>query len=423
MKILIQATLLLTACHISFFSMGAEEEPASKETESTESILSEEAEENIVDEETTEDVVSEEVADTKKVTVIPRFLPNTTDKRSISLLNHMSLMDRDDEVVTLSNLEETFYGLYLPSASSQPQGGVLILHDEEQHGHWPDIIGSLREYLPLFGWSTLTIELPDRLKRQRIPREIAVQTALTDNESEEPKNSNDQPNNETSEAVNLTTEAQESEGEEAKDSVGPESIASDETDEDMNEVNNENEPALPRLDKLPDLPIVKAESQAPEEDNIDRIADYQAQNRQRVNTAIEYLQQQNQYNLVIIGLGQGASWAVDFVHQKIQLEAEPKGLTLVTIDAQPNAYDKNLINQQLEDISLPYLDLLQSKKQLKNRSAAKRLSIMRRNNNSKYQQIITPEISSYNELENSTNRRIRGWIKTNAGGTQIAVKP
>lgn len=407
MKILIQTLLLLIASNLSLYSKAADEEDTSQDPGSN------------ADEPKSSNADTEENAEEQQPEPL-RHLPSITDKRSASLLDHMTLMSREDEVVTLSSLEETFYGLYLPQASGQPQGGILILHDEQQHGHWPDIIGPLREYLPLFGWSTLTIELPDQLKRQRIPRETSALADMTAQDSEEQK-SNDDVSPESEKTALLETDN--TEDKEVKDNAGLETNTVDDMPKDNTEI-DDNEPALPRLDKLPELPAVTQENEALEEEKkIDRIAEYQAQNRQRINTAIEYLQQKNQFNLVVIGFGRGGSWAVDYIHQQIQLIDEPKGLTLITIDVLPNIYNKDLINQQLVDISVPYLDLLQSKKHVNNTSAAKRLSIMRRNNNPNYQQIITPEISSYNELENATNRRIRGWIKTNASGTKIAVKP
>ncbi|OUS41230.1 hypothetical protein A9R00_01980, partial [Oleispira antarctica] len=147
MKSLIRIITLLLFSTITFFTIAAEEEPvASEQTESTE--LAEGAE------------LIEEPELTEQP--IPQYhLPNIPNKRARLLLEHMTLMGREDEVVSLNNAEEEFYGLYLPQANGQPQGGILILHDEQQHGHWPDIIGPLREYLPQFGWSTLTIELPD----------------------------------------------------------------------------------------------------------------------------------------------------------------------------------------------------------------------------------------------------------------------
>jgi len=410
MKSLIRIITLLLFSTITFFTIAAEEEPvASEQTESTE--LAEGAE------------LIEEPELTEQP--IPQYhLPNIPNKRARLLLEHMTLMGREDEVVSLNNAEEEFYGLYLPQANGQPQGGILILHDEQQHGHWPDIIGPLREYLPQFGWSTLTIELPDQLKRQRIPRPLESKPSesetlvddseLADGDSALAQNSDDTNDEEQNKEITK----------EAKDNDGPETAEPAKVEDELTQTTeDEGEPALPRLEKLPDLPVKETEILDQEDEAIDLIADYQAQNRQRINAAIDYLQQQNQFNLIIIGFGRGASWAIDYAHQQVQQEEEPKGLTLITIDALPNPYDKDLINQQLVDISLPYLDLLQNQTYAIDKTAAKRLAIMRRNGNPDYQQILTQEISSYHELENPTNRRIRGWIKNNAGGSQITIKP
>ena len=406
MQPLIQIIALLLFSMVAFFTIAAEEESAAVE------------EEPVVADQTEG---SEPADSSTKQPAAHYYLPNIPDKRGKLLLDHMTLMGREDEVVSLNNAEEEFYGLYLPQANGQPQGGILILHDEQQHGHWPDIIGPLREYLPQFGWSTLTIELPDQLKRQRIPRPILDNVTPTD---EPLAGDSESAGDEAALAQNSDDTNDEDINKEAKDSAGPESAEPAKIEDELTQTTeDEGEPALPRLDKLPDLPAIEPETLAQEEEVIDLIADYQAQNRQRINAAIDYLQQQNQFNLIVIGFGRGASWAVDYVHQQIQQEEEPKGLTLITIDALPNPYDKDLINQQLVDISLPYLDLLQSQTYAIDKTAAKRLAIMRRNGNPDYQQILTQEISSYHELENPTNRRIRGWIKSNAGGSLIAIKP
>jgi hypothetical protein len=411
MKSLIFTILLLTSTSISFLAVAAAEN-------STEADAENQTDNEAATEDDNVDNEGEEESNTKQAVLIKRHIPNTEDKRSAALLHHMMLMKRADEVINLSNAQENFYGLYLPQASGQPQGAILILHDKQQHGHWPEVIGPLREYLPLFGWSTLTIELPDTLKRQRIARQdFSIAKDTKQNPSEE-----DISEATEQEGENIA-DTPETENQDPNDNDGPEEIEAEDLEGDNPEAeDNDNEPALPRLDKLPDLPITEIAAQPEREIIVDLIADYQSQNRERINTAIEYLNQQNQYNIVIIGFGQGASWAIDYAHRQLKQNAEIKGLTLITIDALPNPYDEGLINQQLAEIPLPFLDLLQNKKRIFDRSAKKRLAIMRRNNNAKYQQIVTQEINGYDELENPTNRRIRGWIKKNAGGTQIPVK-
>ncbi len=415
MKSLTFTILLLISTSMSFLAVAADENSTETDAENQTDNEAATEDENVDNESENE---GEESNTTKQTILIKRHIPNTEDKRSAALLHHMILMKRADEVINLSNAQENFYGLYLPQASSQPQGAILILHDKQQHGHWPEVIGPLREYLPLFGWSTLTIELPDTLKRQRIARQgfsIAKDTKQ--------KPSEEDTSEATAQEGENSADTPETENQDPNDNDGPEEIEAEDLEGDNPEAeDNDNEPALPRLDKLPDLPITEIAAQPEREIIVDLIADYQSQNRERINTAIEYLNQQNQYNIVIIGFGQGASWAIDYAHRKLQQNTETKGLALITIDALPNPYDEGLINQQLAEIHLPYLDLLQNKKRIFDRSAKKRLAIMRRNNNAKYQQIVTQEINGYDELENPTNRRIRGWIKKNAGGTQIPVK-
>jgi hypothetical protein len=79
------------------------------------------------------------------------------------------------------------------------------------------------------------------------------------------------------------------------------------------------------------------------------------------------------------------------------------------------------MNQQLEKIKLHFLDLIKPNKAYALKQGKARRAIMNRNKNEKYQQIITSNMPSYNEDENPTNRRIRGWLKTNAGGTLVKM--
>lgn len=396
-------------------ALGSESETVTESSESTgEEDLSEASEKTVGTNDNTEG------EQTKQTVSIPeRHLPNISTKRAQSLLHHMQLINRADEVVTITSPTEDFYGLYLPHAAASPQGGILILHDQQQHGHWPEVIGPLRDYLPQFGWSTLTIELPERPLRQRSPREKVLNTS-----SESIPNS-DETNNEDSDVVStsgdetLVENNSENEiSEEEKDSSGTE------TDDTANiESEDASEPALPRLKELSDI---KQDIPEQEESNapvVDEVSEFQETNRERVRNAIGYLHSKNQYNLVIIGYGRGAAWAIDYIHQQILKDEDPVGLTLITIDALPNYYDPSLMNQQLTDITIPYLDLLQPTEFRRAQDAQKRSNIMKRNNNSRYRQITTQAISGYNKAENPTSRRIRGWIMRNASGTQVKIKP
>jgi hypothetical protein len=305
------------------------------------------------------------------------YLPNLSKKRAQSLIRYLELMNRENEVVSLPGTNQDYYGLFLEESTGSPQGGVLILHDNQQHGHWPDIITPLREYLPQYGWTTLTLELPDEPARQRIAR-----ATLTD----QPSSSNSEEENES-----MT-------------SIDPISL------------NQEGEPLLAAAI---DNAETNVQASLPEETiTIVRVEQYKKKIQQRISAAMEYLRSKGQLNIVIIGYGIGAAWAIDYLAQQ-----NKKGLTLVTIDAMPSQHNDTQMHQQLVELQIPFLDLIQTKKAYVLKNGKARRAIMQRNENKGYQQIITSNMASYRNNENPTTRRIRGWLKTNAGGKLIKIKP
>jgi hypothetical protein len=353
-----------------------------------------------------------------------RHLPNIPQKRTQSLIHHLELMERQDEIVQLNAAEEVFYGFYLPEATGSPQGAVLILHDNQQHGHWPKLIAPLRESLPQNGWTTFSIELPELPASQRIMRDSALK-ALTEEGAAE--------NSEENSSVSLDPITTDQEGdalltEEAADNDAPDFSKQPRVQE---QDDNSLEPSLPRLAKLPDLPadapLVAMESEAAA---VDPFEQYQTLNRQRIITAIDYLKSKGQLNLVILGHGTGAAWAIDYVAQINQANAakgkrkrkgDNKGLTLVTIDARPSINRFADMNQQLIKMSIPYLDIIQPSKALEMKYGKAREAIMKRNQNPNYQQIISADIGYEQDQNSPIIRRIRGWIKAKAGGTLVKM--
>lgn len=395
--------LLLLIVSLSFFTQAAEEA-----TEESEQVLAEKtADDGAID----DGSIKEEISNSD----LPHVLPNIPLKRSLSLLEHMRLFDREDEIVQLNTAKETFYGLYLAEASGTPQGGILILHDDQQHGHWPEIVAPLREYLPQYGWATLSIELPDIPARKRVTRiQSNISSPVVESEQAE-QDENKEPIATTEDGAPLEQEALSAE---ATDSSGPSADTQVQAEE-----NEDSEPALPRLESLPDL---AAETQAVSpkviEQRLDNIQYYQQKNSQRIISAIEYLQSKGQFNLVVIGYGIGAAWAVDYIQQQVNEDPERKGLALITIDALASQYSPQKMNQQIAKLKVPFLDLIHPSQPYALKHAKKRQTIMNRNKNNQYQQIITANMANYDDSESPTSRRIRGWLKTNAGGTLVKFK-
>lgn len=418
-RLIIKIALLLT-CLCSLYSL-------SSLTWAVDADAENQASENLTPDGSDTDSATLANPESEPTTTAQYYLPNIPKKRALSLIHHMELMERQNEVVQLSGLDEDYYGLFLADATGNPQGGVLILHDDQQHGHWPDVVAPLREYLPQHGWTTLSIELPDIPARKRIARPDL--TAASSSNS-----ATDTEENETSTDIEPITTNQEGEPlltEESIDNDGPDLSGQPAVQEDETPTDDSLEPALPKLAKLPDLANNVAETSSIEaEVTIDLIEHYREQNQQRIVAAMEYLRNKGQFNLVIIGYGIGAAWAIDYMAQQEEdtkkaatTKGDNKGLTLVTIDAMPSRHNSMTMNQQLKTLQLPFLDLIQPNKAYSLKQGKVRLAIMKRNKNEQYQQIITSNMASYHEDENPTSRRIRGWLKTNASGTLVKMKP
>lgn len=336
-----------------------------------------------------------EQASTPPAPPVPRQLPYPEAARHLAIQEYLTLYQRNDEIVPLISDEQAFYGLFLPGRSATPQGGILILHDLEQHGHWPILVAPLREDLPEYGWTTLAIELPV-------------------------------PYTQPEPAVDAT--ADNAEGSEAEPEALPqENTASEETvteDEDANgpgagssppqqEFDENNEPPLPPLESLPPLPEETAQTDTPEPQSQ---PDYDVIVTARIQSGLNNLYDRGQMNLVIIAIGDTAPLAANAVRVWQRERQEDKGITLVLIDARENPSTQLPLNDSLKTLSIPVLDLVtldnrETQWQLQTRSG-----MMKRLHNDSYQQIT---LSGVGAEHPSTLRRVRGWLKKNAAGTEL----
>ncbi|WP_157729955.1 DUF3530 family protein [Bacterioplanes sanyensis] len=351
----------------------------------------------------------------------PRALPDTHLKRHQDILEHMVRLGREHEVVTLVANSQPFSGLYLPESSGRPQGGILLLHDRGQHGHWPALIAPLREYLPAYGWATLAIELPLPPATPPPPRSDSMQ-AVTDETPEEANADNTAadsvPDNAAADADNDTQR-------EPVDSNGI-SLQGDVDSSDL----SDNEPGLPPLERLPEL--APAAEPAPLADTaaVDAADEYRQRVRERIEAAVTYLKQRGQYNLVILTNGISASWAADYMlASPIDSEAgdtaaessrarEP-GHTLVLIDPLDDPYSQVPLIDQVSQLEIRVLDLLTDLRPRLDYQDARRAGAMRRRQRDLYQQIELPARASVEPGNSLILRRVRGWLRTHAAGMEV----
>lgn len=64
-----------------------------------------------------------------------------------------------------------FATLWRNQETGNPQGALLIVHDNGHHQDWPHVVHDLRQYLPVVGWSTLSISMPP-VPPPRVPARI-----------------------------------------------------------------------------------------------------------------------------------------------------------------------------------------------------------------------------------------------------------
>ena len=109
------------------------------------------------------------------------ILPTPQKSRIDALKASLNTRRLDHQIQTLEANGESFLTLYKPSITSSTQGCVIMLHSDNEHPDWPDAIAPLRNALPTHSWCTLSIEVPDIIKRA-----APVKTETPNEESNQP---------------------------------------------------------------------------------------------------------------------------------------------------------------------------------------------------------------------------------------------
>ena len=335
--------------------------------------LSEEDENESTQSEETEEQAMEESGSPAPVAPV-RALPYPDSERHQSIIEHLALFQRSDEVVTLVADPDSFHGLFLREQSGSPQGGALILHDIEQHAHWPELVAPLRETLTDYGWTTLAIELPSA-PVERLPMRKST-------EPEAP------PSEEDSTEENTEETAQEPDAE--PDQEPAESLAT-----------QDNTPAAETTSGLTAEEKRKAYSEGISE---------------RIRSGLGYLASRGQLNNVVIAHGDSAVWAANTVQARQRETENSNGLVLVLVDPREHPLSPLRLSQVLETLEVPVLDIITAEARTSSWQDKQRMGAMKRRHRDQYQQI---HLSSASADSNTVLRRIRGWLRTNAAGTEL----
>lgn len=343
--------------------------------------------------------------------VAERVLPIPATRRIIETVKHLGLYQREGEVIKFSDDESSISGLYLPENTGKPQGGILILHDIAQHAHWPHTVAPLREYLPDYGWNTLSLFFSDYLNPP-LP-DISTQDATEDVSTTEGTQSDDP---ETTQAEDVETNLAEGAEELAEtDPLSDENIDTEEGTDALDEV-ADNFEAFPVPDSFEADSIDEDNQIAPDIAFLELM-------QERVEGGLQQLNTLGQFNLVIIAHGLSANWAVETLRARFSENPNVIGYSLILIDAKQSSYPAYKLNEELGKLSIPVLDLYtKSSEDMKSELLSRKNSVVRQQK-ADYIQIGLPSLKTiHSSKHNMISRRVRGWLKTHAAGEEVTVK-
>jgi len=388
--------------------MNAWAQDESQETES-------DATEQPIDTEATKEPPSE-IPPTPKVYITP----NKAKARNDDVIRYLKNFQREDEIIEILGQDGNISGLYLPENTGKPQGGVLILHDIGQHAHWPNTVTPIREYLPDYGWNTLSIFFDEYIHKP-LPKVEPFQFK----EVQEMGAENGELQDPTDQGEELTQESTQTSPNQVEAPV--DQLENTNTSQDQNltlgngqEEADQLDQVADSLDEVPDFvpPITQEVLEQPAIPVEDAFIESMIQ---RTEDGLNSLNTMGQFNTAIIANGLSANWAAKMLQER--LKTNNVGYALILIDAKASQYPKVNLNETLAELKIPLLDIItQDSPEFLRASKARKGAIMRKQNPN-YTQLYLPAVTvSLYERDNMISRRIRGWLKTNAAGEEVPVK-
>ena len=297
----------------------------------------------------------------------------------------------EDALVWLETpTNDKFLGLWRPDRSGNPRGVLLIVHSEGEHLAWPNTIRPLHATLPDHGWATLALSLPDPATPQIPKRTLPVKGQSQPTGDESANNTDDL------------------EAKEKSDTMVAEKTAADpnkNTPEDAQATANNQS-------------IEKASNKPPEEIT-----------EQRLATALRFLHDKSQFNIVILGSGTGAIRANTFLNNTTPKIDNPdlgaakpfSGIVLLNSRNRLPTMEQDYA-AWFTDPEIPVLDIFLSK-DLRNLKAAKaRQIIAKQQKVVLYKQVkiihLTPTLQGQ---ENQLSLRIRSYLSAHVTGIETVA--
>jgi hypothetical protein len=140
----------------------------------------------------------------------------------------------------------------------------------------------------------------------------------------------------------------------------------------------------------------------------------------RIALGVQRLNQEGQFNLVILGYGEGAYWAARYLSERLAPDQDV-GYALMMVNAKPIEPD---LRELIGGLEIAILDWVSDDSTAALKEADARRAEARRNQRERYTQIRDPQQASfYNQASpNRSTRRLWGWLRTRAAGREGEVR-
>jgi len=321
--------------------------------------------------------------------------PATYTSREMKAMRLLAATVPDDQVVWLKSTDEEFLALYHPENTGAPEGALLLLHAEGQSANWPMTIQNLRTLLPDYGWSTLSLSLP-LTDPSPVPPRTMMQTEKPSAPAETP-----------ADGAAATETAQEAPAnqDQAQETPAPQ----------------EEQPAeasdTPPGDGKAGAPMKPMRPSEP------RMRKAELRVKDRLTAAINYLHQQGQFNIIVIGDGIGAVRSLVYLSELPPANREKReldtvqGAILVNSRNQMTSSEadlpKLLMNPRMKILDIFYIQTPEMEQDARRRKIAAQRMRFRQ-----YEQLKIAPMTNRHQEENRLTKRVRGWLNRNARGTQ-----
>lgn len=302
-------------------------------------------------------------SDNIEETEVTRATPDPALQRQTDLAQ---IQDSETEVIWLELDNQKQLALLQKAASASPVGNILIFPDRDTGADWPSMVHPIRTQMTEFEWNTLSLTLPEQ-PAQTIPERT----------------------------LPVLQERSQIQTPDADAEAAPESSTK----------NTASTPETTSTNK-------------PEKTDV---SDYNKEIAKLGQLASEQLTNLEGKLTVILGIGEGATWAMHYFAQDENLEDR----FLVLLDPiQPMDKSAPQLIEMISETEAPVLDLWFNKNKYKQQQAELRKRTARRSGNAGYQQIRLNQRSNDPRREPLwLTRQLRGILKTRIIDRQAEESP